>query len=75
MEFPKSPISMLNEPGTNKPCKTCRWSTSDVTNPIQGRCTVNRAASGAVWVRLIPNINETTCAKYEKGTLSFRDNI
>ncbi|MDX9786119.1 MAG: benzylsuccinate synthase beta subunit family protein [Desulfobacterales bacterium] len=75
MEFPKSPITMRHEVGTKKPCRECRWSTADVTNPIQGRCTANRAKSGAVWLRLIPNVYEYTCDRFEKGTLSFRDNI
>jgi benzylsuccinate synthase len=75
MEFPKSPITMIHEVGTSKPCKSCRWMTGDVTNPTQGRCTANRATSGAIWLRLIPTIYETTCSRYEKGTLSFRENV
>lgn len=75
MEFPVSPISMITIEGTDKPCSTCRWVTPAVTDPKQGRCTVSRTASGAIWQRLIRDVANTTCKSFEKGTLGFRDNV
>ncbi|MGV8073479.1 MAG: benzylsuccinate synthase beta subunit family protein [Syntrophobacteraceae bacterium] len=74
MEFPKSPLEMIVEPGTSKPCRQCKWVTGGLTDPKQGRCTVNRAKSGAIWQRMIRDIDNTTCVKWDKGVLSFRDN-
>ncbi|BBO80998.1 hypothetical protein DSCO28_15640 [Desulfosarcina ovata subsp. sediminis] len=75
MDFPVSEITMLNQQGTASPCKTCRWVTPALTDPKQGRCTFSRAKSGAIWLRLIHDINNTTCQKFEEGTLGFRDNV
>lgn len=74
MEFPKSAISMVIEEGTGKPCRICKWVTGGVTNPKEGRCTVNRTTTGAIWQRLIRDIDSTSCERFEKGTLSFTDN-
>lgn len=75
MEFPESAIKMIIENGTANPCKICRWMTPAPTDPTQGRCTVSRTTSGAIWQRLIRDLNNTTCRKFDKGQLSFRDGV
>lgn len=73
MEFPKSAISMVVAEGTSNSCRICKWVTGGMTTPKEGRCTVNRTSSGAIWQRLIRDIDNTTCDRFEKGTISFTD--
>lgn len=73
MEFPKSPIQMRREEGTTKPCAKCKWEIAAPTDPTQGQCTRSRTNEGAIWQRLIRDINNTTCDMFEAGEMSFRE--
>ena len=73
MDFPKSPISIRLEEGTSQPCEECKWEIAHPTDPTMGNCTVSRTGKGAIWQRLIRDIHNMTCDKFEKGELSFRD--
>ncbi|EHP89349.1 hypothetical protein GeomeDRAFT_0147 [Geobacter metallireducens RCH3] len=66
---------MHEEPGTKKPCQSCKWQIADPTNPLRGQCTVNRNAMGGVWKRWVTDVNRMTCGKHEVGKLSFREHV
>lgn len=66
---------MHTDPGTKKPCFTCKWQIPDPTNPLRGQCTVNRSPLGGVWKRWITDVNNMTCGKQEEGKLSFREHV
>ena len=63
------------EPGTGKPCRSCKWQTPDPTDPVRGQCTVNRHANGGVWKRWLRDAANMTCSRHEEGKLSFRDHV
>lgn len=75
MKFPESPIKMRYEENTDKPCAKCRWHVAADMDPRQGKCTVSRTKKGAIWQRLISDLQNMTCPKYDQGLLSFRDHV
>ena len=75
MEFPRSKYQIRYEEGTSRPCTKCKWEIAAVTDPRTGNCTVARTKEGAIWQRMIDDIQNMTCDKFEEGELSFRDHV